>query len=110
MPRKVSTPLPAAARALAELGGNLRLARQRRRLAAELVAERAGMSRPTLRSLERGDSGVTLGALANVLHVLGLEAQLGAIGKDDPLGRTLEDARLEAQQRVRAPRSSRGRE
>lgn len=66
------------------------------------------MSRPTLRSLERGDSGVTVGALANVLHVLGLEAQLGELGKDDPLGRTLEDARLEAQQRVRAPRSRRG--
>ncbi len=51
---------------------------------------------------------MTLGALANVLHVLGLETQLGELGKDDPLGRTLEDARLESQQRVRASRSSRG--
>jgi transcriptional regulator with XRE-family HTH domain len=107
MPRKVAPPLPAVARALSDLGGQLRLARQRRQLAAELVAERAGMSRPTLRALERGAPSVTLGALANVLHVLGLEKELGAIGRDDPFGRKLEDARLEARPRVRAPRRKR---
>jgi transcriptional regulator with XRE-family HTH domain len=106
MPRKVAAPLPAVSRALAALGENVRLARQRRELPAELVAERAGMSRPTLRALERGASGVTLGALANVLHVLGLEAELAAIGRDDPFGRKLDDARL-AQRRVRAPRRHR---
>ncbi|MFN0249768.1 MAG: helix-turn-helix domain-containing protein [Kofleriaceae bacterium] len=107
MPRKVAAPLPAVARVLSELGDQVRLARQRRRLPAELVAERAGMSRPTLRALERGASTVTLGALANVLHVLGLEKDLGAIGRDDSFGRKLEDARLEA--RVRVPSSSRRR-
>lgn len=108
MPRKVSTPLPAVSRALSELGDHVRLARQRRQLAAALVAERAGMSRPTLRALERGAPTVTLGALANVLHVLGLEAQLAAVGRDDPFGRTLEDARLAGRSRVRAPRRTRG--
>ncbi len=88
------------------LGENVRLARQRRQLTAELVAERAGMSRPTLRSLERGGSSVTLGALANVLYTLGLVEELAAIGGDDPFGRKLEDARL-TQRRVRAPRKSR---
>jgi transcriptional regulator with XRE-family HTH domain len=108
MPRTVAPPLPAVARALAELGDHVRLARQRRQLAAELVAERAGMSRPTLRGLERGAASVTLGALANVLHVLGLEKELAAIGRDDPFGRKLEDARLEAQPRIRAPKRKRG--
>lgn len=108
MSRKVAAPLPAVSRMLSELGDHIRLARQRRRLAAALVAERAGMSRPTLRALERGAPSVTLGALANVLHVLGLERELGAIGRDDPFGRKLEDARLEAQPRVRAPRRRRG--
>lgn len=108
MARKVAPPLPATARVLNELGINLRLARQRRRLPAELVAARAGMSRPTLRALERGAPSVTIGALANVLHTLGLEKELGGIGRDDPFGRKLEDAGLEASTRVRAPRRKRG--
>jgi transcriptional regulator with XRE-family HTH domain len=95
--------MPEVKRLLAALGLNIRLARQRRNLAAELVAERAGMSRPTLRAIERGDVGVTLGAVANVLHVLGLEQDLGRVGRDDELGRKLEDARLEAKRRVSAP-------
>ncbi len=107
MGRKTAAPLPAIARALTELGNNLKLARQRRRLTAELVAERAGMSRPTLRAIERGDAGVTIGAVASVLHTLGLEADLAAVGRDDALGRKLADAALEAQPRVDGPRTKR---
>lgn len=59
------------------------------------------MSRPTLRAIERGDAGVTLGAVANVLHALGLADDLAAIARDDVLGRKLEDAHLETRQRVR---------
>lgn len=108
MARRTTPPLPAVARVLTELGRNVRLARQRRGLAAELLAERAGMSRPTLRAIERGDASVTLGALANVLHSLGLEQDLLAIGRDDVLGRKLEDAHLEQVQRVRRPRRKPG--
>ncbi len=107
MGRKTAAPLPAITRALAELGGNLKLARQRRRLTAELVAERAGMSRPTLRAIERGDAGVTLGAVASVLHTLGLEKDLATVGRDDVLGRKLTDAHLESQTRVDGPRTKR---
>lgn len=91
MPRKSSPPMPAVRRALVELGTNIRLARTRRRFSAGLVAERAGMSRPTLRAIERGDDGVTIGAVANVLHVLGLEHDLLRVGRDDELGRKLQD-------------------
>ena len=101
MARKTATPQPAVRRVLAELGHNIRLARQRRKLPAELVAERAGMSRPTLRGIERGDAGVTLGAIANVLHSLGLEKDLALVARDDQLGRKLEDSRLELKPRVR---------
>lgn len=101
MPRKSSQPLPRVGRILADLGHNVRLARMRRRLSATLVAERAGMSRPTLRAIERGDAGVTLGALANVLNTLGLAESLAAVASDDELGRQLEDAQLDAKQRVR---------
>lgn len=109
MGRRTAAPLPSITRVLAELGQNLRLARQRRSLPAALVAERAGMSRPTLRAVERGDAGVTLGAVAAVLHALGLEADLAAVGRADDLGRKLEDAKLEARGRVARPRARRRR-
>jgi transcriptional regulator with XRE-family HTH domain len=104
MARRSSTPLPATQRVLAELGQNIRLARTRRELSAELLAERAGMSRPTLRAIERGDVGVTLGSVANVLDSLGLVDELARVARDDALGRQLEDTRAAAKQRVRRKR------
>ncbi len=77
-------------------GDRLRLARRRRRLSAKQVAERAGMSPMTLRSLERGGSGVTMGAYLAVMQVLGIENDLDLLAKADPLGRALQDARLPA--------------
>lgn len=89
---------------LAELGQNIRLARTRRKLPAVLVAQRSGMSRPTLRAIERGDPGVTLGAVANVLNALGLVDDLGAVARADELGRQIEDAKLQSMQRIRRRR------
>ena len=67
----------------------------------QLVAERAGMSRTTLRGVERGDAGVTLGAYANVLHSLGLQDDLGLLARDDELGRKLQDAAMPSRARAR---------
>ena len=92
--------MPATSRALRALGDNIKLARLRRRLSAALVAQRAGMSRPTLRAVERGDPGVVLGAYANALHVLGLEQDLAAVARDDELGRKLQDAGLKPKRRA----------
>ncbi len=89
-------------RLLAELGENLRLARLRRKLNAEQVAERAGVSRSTLHLMENGSAGSSLGKLVQVLAVLGLVADLSRIATDDVLGRKLEDARL-TETRRRAP-------
>lgn len=94
MPRPTSAVQPRVERLLAELGENIRLARRRRGLSALLLAERAGMSRPTLRAIERGDAGVTLGAVANVLHSLGLEQDLAQLARADARGRELQDAAL----------------
>ena len=94
MGRKTVTPLPSLRRILAALGENIYLARRRRKLTATHVAERAGMARPTLRAIERGDPGVTLGAYANVLLSLGLEKDLSLIAHDDTFGRKLQDADL----------------
>lgn len=94
MARTSTPPPPSVRRLLGEIGENVRLARLRRGISAALIAERAGMSRPTLRAIERGEPGVTLGALANVLHSLGLEQDLRSIARDDELGRQLQDAKL----------------
>ena len=57
MGQRTAPPLPSLGRALMSLGEDLRLARLRRRISATLLAERAGMSRPTLRAIERGEPG-----------------------------------------------------
>ena len=105
MARKTTVQLPALKRLLEELGENIRLARLRRRLSAQLVAKRAGMSRTTLRAIEKGEAGVTIGAYANVLQCLGLEKDLAIIARDDVLGRKLQDAGLST--KARAPKGKR---
>lgn len=94
MGRRTPPPLPAVRAALEELGDNIRLARLRRRVSAALLAERAGVSAPTLRSVERGEPTASMGAYAAALHSLGLEGDLAAVGRDDVLGRKLQDAGL----------------
>ena len=94
MGRKTAHPTPAVQEFLKSLGETLRLARLRRRISTTMLAERAGMVRNTLRAIEHGESGVTIGAYASVLFCLGLEKDLLLIGKDDPLGRKLQDAGL----------------
>ncbi|MFZ5654331.1 MAG: helix-turn-helix domain-containing protein [Pseudomonadota bacterium] len=64
---------------LHRLGERLRLLRMRQRLSAKQMAAAAGMSVMTLRSLERGGSGVTMGAYLAVLGVLGIERDVEAL-------------------------------
>jgi len=94
MPRKTAPPPPTVKGTLKLLGENLRLARLRRKISTTMLSERAGMSRNTLRAIERGDSAVTMGAYASVLFCLGLDKDLLLIAQDDPLGRKLQDAGL----------------
>ncbi len=70
MANKSSPLLPATAELLAALGERLRLARERRKLTAAQVAARAGMAPLTLRNIERGADGVTIGAYLAVMQVL----------------------------------------
>jgi transcriptional regulator with XRE-family HTH domain len=102
MGREKISILPSVQRLLDELGENIRLARLRRRFSAAIVSQRAGISRNTLRSIERGDASVTFGAYVNVLLCLGLEKDLKLIAQDDYLGQKLQDANLTI--KGRAPR------
>lgn len=86
--------LPVARRIMKTLGGNIKLARRRRRLNTEQVAERANVSRSTLWLVEKGDAGVAMGTYLQVLFVLGLEKDLEKVAADDEFGRRLQDAGL----------------
>ena len=106
MGRRTVAVLPQTQNALCQMGEQIRLARLRRHLSSELVAERAGVSRQTVTAIEKGSASVALGAYAAVLHALGgLEQDLLLIAKDDELGRKLQD--LDLPQRKRAPRQKR---
>ncbi|PQA88328.1 helix-turn-helix domain-containing protein [Hyphococcus luteus] len=69
---------PSARRALKSLGANLKTARLKRRIALKDFAERIGVSESTLIRLEKGDEGVSIGALTMACLVLG---ELGRISE-----------------------------
>ncbi|WP_319803274.1 helix-turn-helix transcriptional regulator [Brevibacterium sp. CFH 10365] len=58
-------------RRLAEIGASIRRWRLMQSLKAVEVAERAGISRSTLQKVERGDAGVSIGAVMSVMQALG---------------------------------------
>lgn len=102
MGRKATVVMPATQKALREMGENIRLARLRRKLSVELVAERAGISRTTVWAIEKGSPSVSMGAYAGVLLALGMRDDLLKIASDDELGRTLQD--LDITPKKRAPK------
>ena len=103
MAKKTVDILPATQDILTTMGEQIKLARLRRNLSVELVAERADISRATLWKVEKGDKTVAIGIYAAVLHALnGMDADLLLLAKDDVLGRTIQDLNLTV--RKRAPR------
>jgi len=95
--------MPKTKEILETVGEQIKMARLRRRISAELASERAGISRATLWAVEKGSPSVSVGIYAAVLHSLnGMDKDLLLIAKDDELGRKLQD--LELPMRKRAPR------
>ena len=92
MRKAVYNILPATENILETMGEQIKLARLRRDLSAELVAERAGISRTSLWKVESGSPAVAIGIYAAVLHALGgMDTDLLLIAKDDELGRQMQD-------------------
>lgn len=92
---KRTYPLPVQ-RVLKQLGEDIRVARKRRLIKVSTMAERMGVSEPTLRKIENGDPTVQLGHLAQALFVLQMVdglSQLASTGKDE-IGQMLEEERL----------------
>jgi hypothetical protein len=81
---------------LAKLGDDIRSARLRRRIPTTIMAERAFITRPTLRKVERGDPGVALGTYATVMFILGMTARIADLAdtRADEVGLQLEEERL----------------
>ena len=103
MNKRTTAILPQTQKILNQMGEQIRLARLRRHLSAELIAERAGISRMTLSNIEKGSPSVAIGSYAAVLHALnGMDKDLLLVAKDDELGRKLQD--LELPTRRRAPK------
>lgn len=103
MSKRTPITVPETERILQTMGEQIKMARLRRKIPAELVAERAGISRATLWAVEKGSPTVAIGIYAVVLHALnGMDRDLLLVAKDDELGRKLQD--LELPVRRRAPR------
>ena len=101
MAKKSVVLLPETIEILAQMGEQIKLARLRRQIRAELVAERAGISRATLVSIEKGSPSVSMGCYAAVLHALNyMDKDLLLVAKDDELGRKLQDLELSVKKRV----------
>ncbi len=79
---------------LEQLGENIKLACKRRRYTQLLISERTGLSRLTIRKIEKGDPTVSIGHYLAVLSVLGLVDDLARVAADDELGRKLQDIKL----------------
>lgn len=71
-------------------------------LSQELAAERANISTPTLRRIERGETGVHLGSFLALANILGLTERL--LEASNPLETDLGRARVHLLWRQRAKR------
>src|SRR5580698_7113447 len=100
MGRTTPSLVPRVGRLLDIFGDHLKLARLRRKYSAEIVAQRAGITRRTLSKVEQGDPAVALGIYARVMQVLRLEDDLTKLAVDDVLGRKLQDADLAPKRRA----------
>lgn len=67
---------------LLQLGDRLHRLRKAQGLSTVAMAERAGLSRSTLRSIETGDPGTAIGAYVRVMSVLGLSGELALLADD----------------------------
>jgi hypothetical protein len=97
MRKKSLRALPVPVRnALRKLGQDIRDARLRRRVSTLIMANRALIDRKTLRKVEHGDAGVSAGAYATILFVLGMTDRLAdlADARFDKVGLALEEERL----------------
>ncbi len=94
MNSKKAVLLPKYQKIFDAIGENIKLARKRRKLTVEQVAERAGIHRATLYRVEKGDPSVAIGIYFNIFRVLNLDKDFSQLAADDSFGRKLQDLDL----------------
>lgn len=75
MPAAAPPNTPADRELLVRLGERLRRARESQKVSAVAAAEAAGISRPTLHRIERGEPSVAMGAWVTLASALGLRLE-----------------------------------
>lgn len=93
---KISKALPyAVEQILIQLGRNIRVARLRRKLRLEDLAERVGVSRYVMSDIEKGKATTAIASYVGALWALGLADDLRAIADPDrdSEGKLFESAR-----------------
>ncbi|ASZ53454.1 helix-turn-helix domain-containing protein [Vibrio parahaemolyticus] len=92
--KRTAVIFPKTQAVLSTLGENITLAMKRRGITQDMMHNRTGISKPTLRKITKGDPSVSLGHYVNVLSVLGLLDDIAKVAFDDELGRKLQDIEL----------------
>ena len=103
MPRTTRPIFPRLQQIVESLGQRMALARLRRGISQTEMAERTGVTRTTIASLEAGKPSVSLAILVRVLGVLGMESDLDLIAASDEVGQRLADLRSVPRRRRRSP-------
>jgi len=70
---------PPVMRAIAKLGADISVARRARRISAQNLADRMGVSRGTIHRLEKGEAGVSINTLGMALASLGMLGRLAGL-------------------------------
>lgn len=85
-----------ARKAVEKLGGDLRMARLRRGMSMADLAERTASSERTVMRLEKGDPGVRIGLVAEIMAVLGALDRLEDLmdWRRDDIGQALAQEKL----------------
>jgi transcriptional regulator with XRE-family HTH domain len=104
MPADAQPLYPAEKRILQSLGERIRLARLRRGLSAQVLAERSSISRMTLHRAEKGYGAIALATYMRIFAALHLQDDFNLLAKDDELGRRLQDLGLPKQRVENAKR------
>ena len=88
-------PIPVV-KALRKMGQDISEARRRRRIATELMAKRARISRGTLAKIEKGDPTTSMGNYVAVLFVLGMIGRISDLvdANHDLVGRQIDEENL----------------
>jgi transcriptional regulator with XRE-family HTH domain len=99
MPSKPQPIFPSEKKILNNLGERIKLARLRRGISAEVLAERSSISRMTLHRAEKGYPAVAIGTYLRIFAALQLQEDFNLLAKDDLLGRRLQDLELSKSRR-----------